>query len=61
MAYLYINALKQVALNPSINAHPKNFNPTPTPPGEPYEKFIFTARERAAEYQRQLEDWINNH
>lgn len=61
IASLFINALKSVGYAPNTRAHPNNYNPDPTPPGEPYENVKFTSRERAAEIRRQIEDWINNH
>jgi len=56
---LFINALKQVATNPSKAAKPNNYNPNPTPPGEPYTKY--KVMKKAEELKQQLEDWINNH
>jgi hypothetical protein len=58
---LFINALKRVVYSPTSRANPNNYNPDPTPPGEPYTNNIFTSRERAEEIRRQIEEWINQH
>lgn len=39
MAELFINSLKQIVINPARKATPRNFNPTPTPPGKPFMKY----------------------
>ena len=61
MAYLLINSLKSIGYNPSSKAHPQNFNPSPSPPGEPYQDTKFTSAERVGELRRQVQEWINHH
>ena len=56
---LFINALKHVGTNPTKAAKPNNYNPDPTPPGEPYTKY--EVMKKAEELKQLLEDWINNH
>ncbi len=56
---LFINCLKTCGYNPNSRAHPQNYNPPPTPPGEPYENIKFTSRQVAEDIKRQIEEWIN--